>query len=222
MKPGISKGRAAVASLAKEYEGEGYTVKVEPGPNEVPEFLKPYAPDLLLYKDDEGYVVEVAAPFSQRKKGFWADLAKRIYAQPGWHFRIVILGSEDEGDGSPAYPIPTLKELKSQLLETRGLVEGGHARAALLLSWSLFEAAARLRMLDHDRDPARPTSPEGLIKGLIHYGYLGQEDFDTLREILYLRNAIAHGHLGRSVPIERLNYLTGIVELLLQPTENEG
>jgi hypothetical protein len=139
-------------------------------------------------------------------------VARRIYAR-GWHFQIVVAGKE--GETLPFQPLPMPKEIRAHLAETKALLEQGQPFAALLLAWSMFEAAARLRMMDDDRDPAKPATPGSLIKGLIYYGYIDEQQAASLEDAMKLRNAVAHGFLG-SLPPEDVAHAT---RLLIEATE---
>jgi hypothetical protein len=203
----------AVSRVAEGYRSEGYEVQI--APEEVPEFLRGFHPDLVITKGDQRYVVEIAMSGpSRRMDGYWASLAQRIADQPGWHFRIVVVGADDEGR-SWLQTLPTAAEVEAELGEPEQLLQQGHATAALVLAWSLFEAAARLRMIEDDRDPARPSSPIALTKSLVRLGYIEQPEFEILRDTMGLRDRVAHGYFGVPVPAERVRFLLDMVRRLL-------
>jgi len=209
----------AVHRIAEEYRGSGYEVQVEP--SEGPEFLQPYTPDLVITKGDERYIVEVAIP-SQRSEGFWASLAEKIAAQPGWRFRIIVAGVGEEEEDPGIRAMATREEIEAQIETPRLLFRQGQSTAALMLACSLFEATARLRMLDDDRDPARASPPVALAKSLLRLGYVEQAEFELLRETMHLRDRVAHGYFGTPVPLDRVMFLMGVVRRLLRPSDAEG
>ncbi len=211
---------AALARVAEEYRRRGYDVAIEPSDASIPEFLRPHRPDLLATKGDEKVVVEVARASARRTRGFWSTLAERVPRERGWHLRIVAV--EDEGAAPASRLLPTADEIRRTLAETEALLEQGHAAPALLLAWSLFEAAARLRMMDDDRDPASPSTPASLVKSLIHFGYVDQEEAEPLEAAMRLRNETAHGFIGAPASGEAVRAVLAAIQRLLGPGAAEA
>lgn len=197
----------AVRRITEKYQRDGYQVV---GESELPPELQPCRPDLVVRKGNELIVIEVARASAPRRPGYWSALAERIYGKHNWHFRIVVLG--DDKESLALRPLPTLAELRARLERTRSLLQEGESQAALLLAWSLLEAAARLRMLDDDGDPARATTPASLIKGLVHLGYLDEAQAESIASAMKLRNAIAHGFVGELSAQEVTDAAQGIID----------
>jgi Holliday junction resolvase len=51
--------RQRLISIASEYEDQGYKVKLQPSPDELPDFLSAFEPDLIATGKGETVVVEV-------------------------------------------------------------------------------------------------------------------------------------------------------------------
>jgi hypothetical protein len=205
--------RRAVEAQAAQYANQGYSVIAEPSPEATPEFLRSYAPDIIATKGDERWVIEVKTPGHKRQAGFWAGLARKV-AETGWHFRIVVA---DAGEGDArSYAMPEAAEIEAGLASPAKLVAEGMEGPALMLSWSLFEAAARRRLLRDDQDPERPETPLGLAKTLVFLGHVDERELDELREIARLRNQVAHGSFKAKVPAGSIELLTALTRRLLE------
>lgn len=205
--------RRAVEALASEYEEQGYTILMEPAPSDTPESLRPYQPDLVAMKGTEKWVIEVKTRGLKRQdEGQWAAFAEKA-AQAGWRFRIVIaeVGEED----LRSYEMPDAAEIEAALSSPERLATEGELAAALLIGWSLFEAAARRRLLRDSQDPGRAVTPVGLAKALVHLGYLDESELDRLRKIADLRNRVAHGLFKANVPADSIELLAALTRRML-------
>jgi hypothetical protein len=208
----VDRARHTVEELAAEYEKQGYDVLREPSPSDTPESLRPYQPDLLATKGAEKWVIEVKTRGLKRQEGFWAALAEKA-AQAGWRFRIVI--AEGAEDDLRSYEMPVAAEIEAALASPAKLAAQGQEAAALLLGWSLFEAAARRRLLHDDQDPGRAVTPVGLAKALVHFGHLDESELDRLRKIADLRNQVAHGLFKANVPPDTIELLATLTRRML-------
>ncbi|WP_437717270.1 hypothetical protein WMF45_13145 [Sorangium sp. So ce448] len=206
-----------VVAVAKEYEGKGYDVTVEPLPDHLPGFLRPYRPDILVRKGEENYVIEVALPGAHRgDRHLWPALAEKVSREPGWHLKVVVADVE-AGEAPRLHALPTADDVRAQLKVAQSLLEQGSVAASLLFAWSLFEAAARLRMLGDGRDPAKPATPASLITSLVYFGHIEQHEADSLRDVMRVRNGVAHGYLGIGAPVpeDKVRLLLDVVRRLL-------
>lgn len=206
-----------VADLAADYTRRGYTVISQPTLKDTPEFLRPYLPDLLATKDDERWIVDVKTPGftrdqSDEKQGAWSRLSQKV-AEAGWRFRLVV--AKPGEDDLRSYTIAEPAEIEAGLAIPPKLAGEGQQGAALMLAWSLFEAAARRRLLLDDEDPGRPATRVGLVKTLIHLGYVDESELEALRDIESLRNQIAHGLFKAQVPSDGITLLANLTRQLL-------
>lgn len=204
--------RRTMEAIASEYESQGYAVLRGPAPDETPEILRPYRPDIIATKGTEKWIVEVKTLGHKRHEGDWTALVERA-APDGWRFRIVI--AEGTEDDLRSYVMPEVAEIEAALPSPAKLASEGEVAAALLLGWSLFEAAARRRLLLDNQDPGRAVTPMGLAKALVHFGYLDEAELDRLRKIATLRNQVAHGLFKANVPPEWIELLASLTRQML-------
>lgn len=205
---------AEIARLADEYRSSGYAVVFEPNAEQLPKFLSDtkYRPDLIATKGSDRFVVEVTAATNRSERDRWPGLAAAIEANPGWHFRLVIL---DPNAGVAEYATTAVEPLKEWIGRCRKMLDRDELQATLLMSWSVFEAAARRRLLQSGAPLARPGPTTALVKQLVHVGLLAQEDLLTLQRLATSRNEIAHGMLATTVQRAQVEQLLLFAERLL-------
>lgn len=201
---------AAVEQLAIDLRQDGYRVVVGPCGDELPAPLRDLRPDLLASRGGQHIVYEVKLRGGPTRS--YEELRRRVEAIPGHSFRLFFAGDDDR---DLDFPPPSEETIRKALSEPERLHAEGNAAAALLLSWSLFEAAARRRMVEDENDPKRGVTPEGLIMRLIHLGYLDDGDLTRLRAVIRARNRAAHGDLDVQVEPVALADLRRATEALL-------
>jgi REase_AHJR-like len=176
----------AIDVLAEEYRRDGYTVAVQPH-TELAQFLEIPDVDLIATKGDEVIAVNLKRHGEKKDKP------------------VVVADGTIGGD----YSLSLLKEAERlQTPETR--------RAALLMAWTAFEAAAR-EVLQGEGHEIEKRTPSALIQGLLKAGLIDPADAEKLRERMYLRNVIVHGVQPREVPAEVITFLFEIVRKLKHP-----
>jgi Holliday junction resolvase len=57
--PTANTERERLLKLADEYRDKGYEVSFHPSPEDLPDFLRNYSPDLIVRRGNEAVVVEV-------------------------------------------------------------------------------------------------------------------------------------------------------------------
>ena len=67
MEATTSRERQRARAIAEEYRSRGYEVIEQPSPEQLPEFLAGYHPDVLVRKGDEAIIVEVKSRSSLTK-----------------------------------------------------------------------------------------------------------------------------------------------------------
>lgn len=207
--------REALRDIAAEYRQQGYDVVIEPEYNQLPDFLKGYRPDAIARGKDETVVIEVKkSPLAEPAKHLKV-LAEEISKHPGWRLKIVLAGP-----GSDALEeelsLPTFAEIGERLASADRMFEVGDHAAALLLLWSLLEAASLHRLRDLGVEPFALKTPIALLKDLVSFGFLEQEEYDRLREVVALRNAVAHGFTTASIDAESFSGVRSLIERLLE------
>lgn len=201
-----------VLRLAEEYREQGFDVKVEPRPGTLPPPLESHSPDLFATRGEETHVVEVKVTSTRRDSERWANFARMVEQVPGWHFRLVVLNE------SVPFKAVSKDLILSQLARAQVLAQQGDTRAALLLAWGLFEAAARLRLsTDGESDPAR-SSAISLVKRLVQLGYVEQDDVPALQKLSALRSALAHGFESEVPDVDAVATLCSFAARLLEGT----
>lgn len=206
-----------VRRLAEEYRRAGYKVLVEPPDAELPGFLAGKRPDLVAQSDTGHVVVEVKGHEKRVDHERWSDIARAVEAQPGWHFRLVLLG--ESGGRSFDYASTTPEVIRARLQSVGRLLAAGETEGALLLAWSAFEAAARRRLLDEGARVGGLNS-RALIKSLVHHGVVAQDDLLRLIPLADQRDAVAHGVRAPNVGDVRdanVAALAQVTESLLSP-----
>ncbi len=75
-----------VEDVVRAYEQEGYTVVRDPNVATLPDFLAPYRPAMIAYKDGEQAVVEVKTQGTLREATSLPSLTAAVNAheQEGW------------------------------------------------------------------------------------------------------------------------------------------
>jgi len=208
--------RATIARIAEEYRQQGFQVVEEPSGDTLPDFLRPFRPDLLVDAGDRKYVVEVHAKGSPYEEGYFFNLASTVEAHPDWHLRMVLVTPEGDGP-EQVTALPDRVQLADRIAAVRDLASAGEVRAALLLAWSALEAAARLRLMEADQNPLEPKSTERVLSALVSSaGLLQDDDRRLLRRRLPLRNAVAHGYLETAVSGEDVEVPLRYAERLLE------
>ena len=77
----------------------GYEVLEQPRGDALPSFLRAFAPDLVVMKDDDHAVVEIKTRESIIGSNEFVDLAKTIEDHPGWRLELISLGRRTGGGG---------------------------------------------------------------------------------------------------------------------------
>ena len=67
--------------VAREYEARGYRVLIEPGPNDLPQSLARFRPDLIARGSDETVLVEIKVGTQTAATERYGELAEEIQAR---------------------------------------------------------------------------------------------------------------------------------------------
>lgn len=200
-----------VEELAREFKERGYQVTVWPEPDQLPEPLARFRPDLLARKADELYVVEVKSreslpdPELQR-------LANTVREHPGWRFELVLLKPESEFPGARPW---NAEEIENRLREVEATLSAGHVQAALLLAWSAAEATLRLLAAKERLRLERQDAPF-ILRVLVTSGVITREEHQRLWGVLQARNAVAHGLKPPELEVADVASLSELVRDLLR------
>lgn len=180
---------AAQERLAREaadrYAAEGYAVEREPRPDDLPEWLRPFRPDVVARSAAENVVVKVANRTTLAGPSWLAELAGAVEARPGWRLELVV--HADDGPGRTS-----VVAVERRAAEARRLLGAGQAEAALLVAWSAAEGALRLLAAGRGVAPRSPA-PAGVLRELYSLDLLGERQFRLLDAAWRARSAVAHG-----------------------------
>src|SRR5947209_7035200 len=76
--------------IAANYVKEGYQMVIHPGPEQRPDFLAHFEPDLVGRKGNAGLVVAVRSREELRGDLTLTHMAGLVNSQPGWYFELFI------------------------------------------------------------------------------------------------------------------------------------
>jgi len=187
-----SREKQRARAIAEEYRSQGYTVIEEPSPEQLPDFLSNFHPDLLARKDNEATIIEVKSRSSLAKDSQVRELARLLHPKPNWNFELIIV-EDDTPFGSLEETQPFKQEDILQGIETaEKLLASGFNEAALMSAWSTSEATVRLLIEGEDLALDRFDPPYILMQAATN-GVISREDYNFLTKVLKRRNALAHG-----------------------------
>jgi len=133
----------------------------------------------------------------------------------GWELQVVYVDLPDP-EWQPPPRLPEKKDLLARLDLIGGASEDeDQSRLVFLLVWSIFEAAARHRLLASEIPPTSRISSSALLKMLLTEGIIEDDDYAILRRGLAARNAIAHGFLNQPVDAALFEEIRGAAKDLL-------
>jgi len=194
--------------LLPSLEAEGFRVFLHPARAILPPFMQGYQPDAIAMKGDKKVAIEVksapghAEPHIQKLRDLFS-------AHPDWELRIVYAAAEN----SDQTIVVISRDLTVESLDRipKVLDEAGPV-PALLMGWSIFEAAARSLVPEH---LGRPQTPNRLLEILASDGYITPEEADFLRCLGRLRNEAAHGRLDAPVTRDQVMMLVTMTRTML-------
>lgn len=207
--------RERLLQLAEEYRDKGYEISFHPNPEDLPDFLRNYRPDMIVRREDEAVIIEVKSRRSLNSfpKQYLQNLAQSVEQHPGWRFELVMTNPEDiayspEAEGSLQQP-----EIETRLQVARQLATQ-HPEPAILYSWSLVEATLRL-VAEHEGMSLQRLDPLYLVKQLATEGVISRTEYQLLMDAISLRNVVAHGFKANQITQESVYQLINIAEQLL-------
>ena len=192
METGIISVRQRVQELAQEYRSKGYEVISEPSPEQLPDFLGKYRPDLLVRKDSESIIVEVKTRSSLAGNLRFRELARVLDARPGWKFELVTVREKEKLDAPEGVRPFDREDISSRLETVEGLLETGSSEAAFLLGWVVLEATVRL-LVEEEQLTLDRIAPSYLLRQAVTNGVISRGDYDLLLRTMKYRNALVHG-----------------------------
>jgi uncharacterized protein YutE (UPF0331/DUF86 family) len=191
--------RKRLLTLAEEYRNKGYEVLLHPNPEELPDFLRSYRPDMIVCRGEEAVVIEVKSrsSLSSSATQYLRSLAQVVEQHPGWRFELVVANPDDIAYSPKAEGSFQEDEIKARLQVARQLAEQ-HPESAILYSWALVEATLRL-LAEKEELSLQRVDPAYLVKQLTTEGVISRSEYQLLMDALSLRNAVAHGFKTKQI-----------------------
>jgi hypothetical protein len=209
----IQRARA----IAEEYRSKGYEVIEQPSPEQLPEFLAGYQPDVLVQRGDEAIIVEVKSRSSLAKDPRIREMARLVQAEPHWNFELVVVGEEGQlSTPEGARPLERADILLGIEAAER-LVASGFSEAALLQAWSTLEATVRL-LSEEEGLVLERLNPLSILTQATSNGVISRDDYNFLTKVMKYRNALAHGFKTIDFDPVLVIELINITKRLSQPT----
>jgi uncharacterized protein YutE (UPF0331/DUF86 family) len=209
--------RQRARALAEEYRSRGYEVIEVPSPEQLPDFLAGYSPDLLIRKGDEAIVVEVKSRSSLGKDPQIRELARLLGSKPHWNFELVVVREEEQLSAPEGTRPFERKDILRGIEAAERLLEEGFAEAALVLAWTTAEAAVRLLTEAEGIELDRHT-PLYVLKQAAMHGMISRDEYNFLSNAMKYRNALAHGFKTIDFDPALVKELINTTERLLQST----
>lgn len=213
--------RERLLKLAEEYRDKGYEVSIHPNPEDLPDFLKNYQPDMIVRRENEAVIIEVKTRSSLNSSSgqYLSNLAQAIEQHPGWRFELVMTNPDNSTYLLKAESSLQETEIEPRLQVARQLATQ-HPESAILYSWSLVEATLRL-IAENEGLSLQRSDPLYLVKQLTTEGVVSRSDYQLLMDALSSRNAIAHGFKATQLTQESVYELIDITEQLLKTIHSD-
>lgn len=208
--------RDRLLQLAEEYRNKGYDISFHPNPEDLPDFLKNYRPDMIVRRENEAVIIEVKSrrSLNSSSKQYLQNLAQSVEQHPGWRFELVMTNPEDAAYSPKAESSLQQSEIETRLQVARQLA-AQHPESAILYSWSLVEATLRL-VAEHEELSLQRLDSLYLVKQLVTEGVISRPEYQLLMDALSSRNAIAHGFKATQITQGSVNELIDVAEQLLK------
>ncbi len=180
------------ARVAEKYLRQGFSVITNPPLSSLPFDLGGYRPDLIAQKKpDQNYIIEIKSGFRQISVDRFRAIAEIVQSHPGWRFLLV---SND--DDLPIGSERDLLQYDEALLranQAEALITSGAAEAAFLFLWSTLEGMMRRRSIA-SAIPIERMIPLAMTNHLYSQGELSRQQFHRIKDLISMRNRIAHGY----------------------------
>lgn len=200
----------SIEDLRAKYTEQGYTFIARPGQEQIPEFLGSYRPDAIALKPGTNVAIEIKRRINSSAEPSLMEIRRLFEGHPDWQF-VISYGGNDPLT-TTAIPPASAADIRSRMEEVRSLATQGQRRAALVLGWSLLEAA--LHRLESEKGK-RPRTPGTVLETLATLGYLSPGIERKLRPLIALRNRIVHGDIYGEPSAEDLETVLSSIDQAL-------
>jgi hypothetical protein len=212
--------RRTLQDIAADYRAQGYEVRMEPAPEDIPGFLAGFRPDLIARGPHDSVVVEVKVGTTTAASERYRELAERIQQQPGWRFSLVVIDPRSDEVAPSTQPLLDRQAIADRLERASELLRTGLTDAAFLLSWVSTEALLR-QLAIREGLPLERLPSSTLLKELFSLGILARHDLEVTQRALAVRNALVHGFEATGLD-QTADELTQLSQRLLAELDQHG
>jgi len=186
--------RRAQRRTVREYRRQGDDVQEQPRGDALPQFLRSFAPELVVMRDDDRAVVEIKTREEIIGSNEFVALAKAVEANAGWRLELISLGRRK----------PVAEGLAEDALERLiaaawSAFDAGKPDTALIYLVSLLDEFVRDAAIRHRVKWCDLAGP-AIVHNLVFMGVIGEETANALYDAWKRRNAIVHGHSAAESP----------------------
>jgi hypothetical protein len=204
----------SVSKIAEKYRQAGYTVLVDPEPEDIPFDLGTYRPNLIVKKNEaEGYIIEFNASGRQKSIDRLKEIAEIVSENTGWRFLLITEEDALLKDNSNEVNLLSWQQIITRKTQGERLISSGENEGAFLSLWGTLEALLR-RRAEEVSIPIERFPPVSLIKHMYSQGELSIEEYDRAMLLLSVRNRLIHGFEAPEVN-ESVSELLALVNELI-------
>jgi hypothetical protein len=204
----------SVSKIAEKYRQAGYTVLLDPEPEDIPFDLGTYRPNLIVKKNEaEGYIIEFNASGRQKSIDRLKEIAEIVSENTGWRFLLITEEDALLKDNSNEVNLLSWQQIFTRKTQGERLISSGENEGAFLSLWGTIEALLR-RRAEEVSIPIERFPPVSLIKHMYSQGELSIEEYDRAMLLLSVRNRLIHGFEAPEVN-ESVSELLALVNELI-------
>ncbi len=183
----------SVSKIAEKYRQAGYTVLVDPQPEDIPFDLGTYRPNLIVKKNEaEGYIIEFNGSGRQTSIDRLKEIAEIVSENTGWRFLLITEEDALLKDNSNEVNLLSWQQNFTIKSQSERLISLGENEGAFLLLWVIIEALLR-RRAEEVSIPIEKFPTLSLIKHMYSQGELSIQEYDRAMLLKSLRNRFIHG-----------------------------
>lgn len=183
-----------IGTLADRYRKDGYAVREQPRPGDLPFDLSGYVPDLIAEKGAEHLIIEVRARVERVSFDRLRAVAEEVKRHDGWRFYLVT-GQDVEDAALPGQADESFSwDVVAQALDEASSARDSRTRTlAFIELWVAFERMLRFQARRIALPVDRLVSPRTMIDQLYSHGEISLGEYDVARALVAVRNQVFHG-----------------------------
>lgn len=204
----------SVSKIAEKYRQAGYTVLVDPEPEDIHFDLGTYRPNLIVKKNEaEGYIIEFNGYGRQISIDRLKEIAEIVSENTGWRFLLITEEDALLKDNAKEVNLLSWEQIFSRITQSQRLISLEENEGAFLSLWGIIEALLR-RRAEEVTIPIERFPTVSLIKHMYSQGELSIEEYDRAMLLLSVRNRFIHGFEAPEVN-ESVSELLALVNELI-------